>query len=153
MTIYLMRHGQAIQGADDSKRPLSESGRREVADVARFLLQRKTHVDIFYHSTKQRAQETAEIVRNILNPKVPMETKSGLAPNDAVPPIAEDMSQWRQDVMVVSHLPFLGKLVTYLVSGKEDDAVAMPTASVVILKKEAQSWIIQEVIYPEQLLK
>ena len=60
MFLYLMRHGEAVQGADDSKRPLSEKGRQEAVKVAQFLLQKGAPVDIFYQSPKQRAKETVK---------------------------------------------------------------------------------------------
>jgi phosphohistidine phosphatase len=153
MFLYLMRHGDAIQGLDDSRRPLSAKGIQEAEKIARFLAQKQTRVDVFYHSTKQRAKETAEIVKGILNPKAFIEVQSGLAPNDPIEPIVQEILKWPDNVMVVSHLPFLGKLVTQLVSGQQDDRVGMPTASVVVLKSASTTWTIEEIIYPENILK
>ena len=51
--------------------------------------------------------------------------------------------------MLVSHLPFIPKLISKLVTGREDDnMVAMPTASIVILEQSEQRWQIKEIITP-----
>ena len=148
-----MRHGEALQGADDSKRPLSQRGKEESAAVARYLLQNGAKVDIFYQSTKQRAKETAQIVKDILNPQAAVQTKSGLAPNDPVENILPELNAGNKNLMIVSHLPFLGKLVSRLVTGQEEDGIVpMPTASVVILKDSAQGlWNIKGIVAPEDI--
>ena len=152
MLLYLMRHGDALQGANDSQRSLSEKGRQDIARVAQFLLQKQAQVDIFYHSPKKRALETAEIVREILNPQAVIEAKDGLAPNDSVENILPDMARWKKNTMVVSHLPFVSKLASRLVTGREDESlVSMPAGTVVILKNSDSSWKIEGIVFPEQI--
>jgi phosphohistidine phosphatase SixA len=51
--------------------------------------------------------------------------KSGLEPNDPVAPIADALrnaprDRDRKTIMIVGHMPFLGKLVSYLKTGFED---------------------------------
>jgi phosphohistidine phosphatase len=148
MFLYLMRHGEAVQGANDSQRSLSPEGRREVTAVAQLLLRRGDRIDIFYQSTKRRAKETAQIMKDILNPQARRETKDGLAPDDPVEIILSDIAGGKENVMIVSHMPFLGNLIARLVP-VEGSKVAMKTGSVVVLRGSSkQSWKIQETISP-----
>ena len=148
-----MRHGEAVQGANDSQRPLSVKGKQESAKVGQFLLRKKVEIDIFYHSAKQRSQETAWIVKDILNPKAQFKMRDDLAPYGSAQSVMEDIQSWKNTVMIVSHLPFLPRLISLLVTGREDaNIIGMPTGSVVVLAKDSSPhWRIQEIILPEQV--
>ena len=151
MLLYLMRHGDSSPGTDDTRRPLSPKGRKDVGKVAQYLLASGAQVDVFYHSPKERAKETAQIVKDILNPKARMEMKDGFAPNDPVEKAWEGIVALKEKSMVVSHLPLLPKLISRLVTGHEDEnIIGLSAGSVIILEQSSRQWNIKEVISPEQ---
>ncbi len=77
----------------------------------------------------------------------------GLAPKDAVEPIKQELEQANRNVMIVGHLPFLGRLVAFLLTGNSDnDVVAFQFGCVVCLKREnAGEWRLQWMIVPKFL--
>lgn len=70
MRLLLLRHGPAESGStwagDDASRPLTEAGRRKVADVGLALERIGLDCDAVLTSPYVRARETAEIVADAL---------------------------------------------------------------------------------------
>jgi phosphohistidine phosphatase len=151
MRLYLVQHGDAVPEQLDPERPLSAAGRREVGAVARLLASKGTRAARVAHSGKLRAQQTAELLAAALAPDTVSETMTGLNPNDPVEPVARRISDWTSDVMLVGHLPFMGKLVARLVAGDERKPVAaFVQGTVVCLEQgEAGHWAITWMVRPE----
>lgn len=151
MRVYLARHGEAAQGENDSERPLTSRGRKELELLAHFLLPCKLQVDYFFHSDKLRAKQTAELLSKAIYCARGVEERSGLAPSDLVGPIASEIKQFGSDLALVGHMPFMGKLLSKLISGYEDrDVLLFQTATLVCLEKiEADGWIIRWALCPD----
>ena len=64
-----MRHGEALSGTPDGRRPLSQRGRDEVIALAQLASARGVAVAWIYHSGILRAQQTAELVAAVLAPR------------------------------------------------------------------------------------
>jgi phosphohistidine phosphatase len=119
MKLYLVQHGEAVPEAADPERPLSAKGREEVAAVAGWLRARGVRTGAIWHSTKLRARETADIFAEaLLAGKRPQE-RDGLAPSDHPEALLDELSAPEGDLMIVSHLPFLGKLASLLITGRD----------------------------------
>src|SRR5438876_6168012 len=118
MKLYLIQHGESKPEEQDPERMLTENGAREVQKSAEFLRAAGVSVDAIWHSGKARAQQTAEIFANAVGARERVSRHEGLAPNDAVAPIKEQIEQKDQNVMLVGHLPFLGKLAALLLTGE-----------------------------------
>jgi phosphohistidine phosphatase len=153
MKLYLVRHGNAMGGANDIVRPLSSEGIAEVKQVAEFLKVQNCQVDIVYHSIRLRARQTAEILHGCLKVKKDLMERSDLSPNDAIDEIADFIDQQKTDLMIVGHQPFMGSLVSLLVSGEEHrNLVAFSTGAVAILeRKQNGPWLIAAMIDPKNL--
>ena len=120
MRIYLMQHGEAVGEDIDVSRPLSEKGNADVLKTANFLKKAGIKIDIIWHSTKLRAKQTAQIMADIIAPEDGILEKPGLAPNDPVSIIKEEiLVENREHLMIVSHLPFLKKLASLLLFKSE----------------------------------
>ena len=76
---------------------------------------------------------------------------TGLNPNDPVEPMARTTS----DVMLVGHLPFMGKLVARLVAGDERKPVAafVPGTVVRLERGDADHWAITWMVRPQLALR
>lgn len=153
MKLYLVRHGNAVDGSNDMIRPLSKEGIAEVRKVADFLKDHGCQVDTIYHSVRLRAKQTAEILHERLKVKKLLVERSGLSPNDAVTDVADFVERHKEDIMLVGHMPFMGKLVSLLVDKESGrDLVIFRTGGVVVLeKKHGESWRIGAVIDPDIL--
>jgi phosphohistidine phosphatase len=122
--LYLVRHGEATSKEQNSERPLTDSGAKQVEQIAAWLTSTKLPVDEIRHSEKLRAQQTAEILAQHLGlPELPAETP-GLNPNDDVQLVADSLSRATKSLMLVGHLPFMGRLVGCLVVGDPEQTVA-----------------------------
>jgi phosphohistidine phosphatase len=67
------------------------------------------------HSNKLRAAQTAEEFERALG--VPRREVLGLAPKDDIDPVARELASSKDDVMIVGHQPFLGRLAAFLLCG------------------------------------
>lgn len=153
MKLYLVQHGEAVTEEVNPKRPLTKKGRRDVTKIARFLKDNNVKLDIIWHSTKMRAIETAQIIAGSILPKPIVEEKQGLAPNDSVNAILEEIAKANKDLMIVGHLPFLQKLVSLLFVGVEyQELIGFRQGGVVCLeRKETRAWQIMYLVIPEFL--
>jgi phosphohistidine phosphatase len=115
LIIYLVQHGKAFPKEADPERSLTEGGKAETRKVATRAEKLKLHVSEIVHSGKKRAYETAEILASHLTPGRTPTTCRGLDPNDDVAPIAEWLGD-KDGYMLVGHLPFLEKLVSFLIA-------------------------------------
>jgi phosphohistidine phosphatase len=123
--ILVIRHGPAGDreewektGKDDSLRPLTPKGKKEVRKAAAGLVQLVPSLDFIATSPWTRAAQTAEIVNKEYG--VDVEEVEELT-SDHRP---EELSPWlerqrdREIVGLVGHEPHLGLLVGYLLTGK-----------------------------------
>ena len=154
MKLYLVQHGDALAKEIDPERPLSERGRGDVQRTASFLDQAGVRVTHVLHSGKKRAEETAELLAASVGGARP-EKIPGIDPLDPTPEFAQTVNAWTADTMVVGHLPFMGKLVSYLVSGDETATTVTfrPGAVVCLERSEDGPWSIVWMICPELIVE
>ena len=152
MRLYLVRHGKATSDAEDPRRPLSESGRKKVGKVARQLARADVRPGEIRHSGKLRAQETAEILAEHLQPASGLQIQSGLSPDDDPASAAELAATAETDTMLVGHLPHLGRLASLLLCGNGDkDLILFKTATIVCLERGSSGdpWLLRWILSPE----
>ena len=155
MQIYLVQHGESQPEEIDPERRLTENGARAVQRVADFLrTSGGLHVDAIWHSGKARAQQTAELLGPATRAgEGALMQHDGLAPKDAVEPIKRELEQGNSNVMIVGHLPFLGRLAALLLTGNSDnEVVAFQLSCVVNLNRDdAGRWKLEWMIVPKLL--
>ena len=149
MRLYLAQHGEAKSEAEDPERSLTMRGEeetRKISDAAKRLGIRPSRI---YHSGKKRAEQTARIIGEAIN--LSAQLGRGLNPNDDVRPWVERISGEAEDLMIVSHLPFLEKLASFLVCGDERaKAVMFRYSAIVCLERSVSGrWSVNGVIKPE----
>jgi len=152
MRLYLVQHGEAVPEDVDPDRPLSDIGRADVSRVAGFLAEAGVPVDRILHSGKTRARQTADAFAAALAPgAVVAQTEGGIVPKDPTDWLAEAAAAWTDDVLVVGHLPFMGRVVSRLVAGNEDaGVVAFTPGTVVCLERDDDSgaWAVAAMVGP-----
>ena len=150
MNFYLVRHGDAVWETLDPQRPLSRLGQEQVEHVARAAAARQAQVSAIFHSGILRAQQTAEILAAHLRPAGGAQRMSGLAPQDD-PAIAKaELEAAPAPVMLVGHLPHMGRLAGLLINGDaERDAVEFAPATVVCISRESSLWQLVWVLSPD----
>ena len=137
MRLYLMRHGQAAAPQDDPQQGLTVEGRAEIERVANELLRRNLHIAVALHSEKTRAQQTAEIMTNIIAPEVTPTAHANLKPNDDPRLLLAEIDDWQEDTLITSHLPFIPALLEELTSHSgASHAISFEPGTVVCLVKD-----------------
>lgn len=156
MKLYLIQHGDAVAKERNADRPLSEKGVADAQRLAVLMARSRPDVTRIIHSNKTRARETARHLSDVLGPDLSVEEAvSGLAPNDSTDLIFEAIGQWTENVVIVGHLPFLGRLLsrlmTQMTTGTEDAQLVdfVPGTAVCLERKAADGpWIISSVLGP-----
>ena len=91
MLLYLVQHAESKSKQDDPERHLSEKGVREAEAVAAFLRPLGLGVREIWNSGKARAAETAEILARVVKSDHGVRERDGLAPNDSIRPVREQL--------------------------------------------------------------
>ena len=136
MKLWLLRHGEAEPRArTDAERNLTETGRAEVRTSAEAL--RDAPLDAILASPYARAQQTAEIVRQVIGFEGAIETVPWATPDSD---IGEAMlyldRRSERTLLLVTHQPFVGALGGWLVNGHRETPLPMATASLAELDGE-----------------
>ena len=111
--IWLLRHGDAEEGADDHARALTEKGRRQSTQAGRALAALGADIHACISSPKVRAVETAELACDPLGLEV--ETADELAGGDFDP---AELAAGRGDVLLVGHEPDFSNAVERLTGAR-----------------------------------
>ena len=122
MALYLVQHGKSLSKEEDPERGLSREGVSEVEQVAANAVRQNFQVSHIVQSGKKRALQTAEIFAEALKPAQGVSETDGLAPLDDVSLFAAAVNP-ADNLMAVGHLPFMERLVSYLVTGSMDKPV------------------------------
>jgi phosphohistidine phosphatase len=152
LLIYLIQHAEAEQEKDDPARPLSEKGVGGIRKTGAYLYRNNVRVDQILHSGKLRARQTAEIVAECITPvnyKNILET-DGLSPLDD-PGIWDDRLKYlTNDLMLVGHMPHLGRLASRLLCGDAArDIIWFTMGCVVCLERREQgNWTLRWTMTP-----
>ena len=153
MKLHLVQHGDALPKESDPQRPLSDQGRVDVERLAGFLGKSGLRVSRVLHSGKRRAEQTANLLAASVSDAAGVEAAEGINPLDSVEAFARGIGSWTQDTMVVGHQPFMGKFVSYLVSGNaEAVTVSFRPGTIVCMERgEGGGWSIAWMMRPELL--
>jgi phosphohistidine phosphatase len=152
MDLYLMQHGEARPEQEDPSRPLTERGRREVERVARAAARLGLRIPAIRHSGKLRAEQTAEILAESLDPRPDLAPLAGLAPQDDPAPSARVVAEAKTPLLLIGHLPHLSRLVSLLVVGDPTRGlVSFRMGGLVCLAKESEGWRVRFILTPESL--
>ena len=122
MPLYLVRHGVAYSEAADPDRSLTEAGKATVDGMAQLAAAFNIPVSQILHSGKTRARQTADIFSKHLKPSEGVAEIKAINPYDDVTKIAPELDPVL-NTMIVGHLPFLERLVSYLVTGSPDRSI------------------------------
>ena len=82
-----------------------------------------------------------------------MEARRGLDPLDPPEPVAREAAIWTQDVMLVGHLPFMGRLASRLIAGSEEGEWLgfRPGSLACLEKRPGGGWTLLWMVNPELL--
>lgn len=151
MKLYLVQHGEAVDKTVDPDRPLSDQGRADVEDIARLIAGAGAAPEQIQHSGKTRARQTAEIFAAVLDTGAGVSEVDGIGPLDSAAALSQRLPSPGGERMICGHQPFMGKLVSHLLTGDEETSlVAYSPGSVACLEhSEETGWVLCWFVRPE----
>lgn len=149
MLLYLVRHGKAEPGIEDAARPLTPAGRKAVRRMADRLAGTGMHIARLETSDLVRAKETAEILAAALGGTVV--EADDLYPSANVERVVQRLpTDQREPLMLVGHLPFMGRLATSLLTGNPSaQLLRFRTGAVACLGNDNGWWELQWFLPPD----
>jgi phosphohistidine phosphatase len=150
MRLYVLQHGDAVPEADDPDRPLSPRGRQDMERLRDLLASRGHRVERVLHSGKTRALQSAELVAQGVLSSGAAQATAGLRPKDDPANFIDRLPVLGSDLLIASHMPFVGQLVAALVTGNAGaQCVAFSPGTLVVLAGEpGAGWLIELVLPP-----
>ncbi|MGB3123311.1 MAG: phosphohistidine phosphatase SixA [Pseudomonas sp.] len=132
MKLWILRHGEAEGHArTDAERNLTEHGRGEVLRSAAHLIGQP--ISAIIASPYARAQQTAQLVRDALGFVPDIRTVPWLTPEGNPLQVLERLDT-DDSVLLVSHQPLVGSLISFLQHGHLRQPEPMHTASLAELE-------------------
>jgi phosphohistidine phosphatase len=127
MILYVLRHAIAIDRDEwrkaDADRPLTDEGIDKMEKGARGMKALKVEFDHLLTSPLRRAYDTAVITADAFSAKKKLRVSRSLAPDGdpkaLIRHLALDFRSW-ESVLLVGHEPYLGKLISVLLTGHPD---------------------------------
>ena len=133
MEIWILRHAKAEEGGPatpDEERELTPAGHERMRSVAKAIAGLEPKLDAILTSPLVRARQTAEPVARALSLEDEVIETNALVPGaDPKEILREIEKRGLSRVMVVGHMPHLGRLLGYLLTGRPDTAIEMKKAS------------------------
>jgi phosphohistidine phosphatase len=152
MDLYLVQHGKAKPESEDPERSLTDRGEDTVRRMAAWAAQVGLRVDQIRHSGKRRAEQTAALLAERLNPAKGVIAVEGLKPNDDVRLVAKVIPAEQGAVMLVGHLPHLSRLANLLLTGDPESSVLrFQLAGIVCLSNQEGQWTVNWLMPPDLL--
>ena len=122
MKVYLMQHALAYSSEEDQERPLSPAGIDQAKAAAKGIKRLGLTFDLIVASPKRRAHQTAALIaEGVRFPLSDILTTEAVLPQsqpqELLDLLQKESSQ--SSVLVVGHMPQLGKLSSQLLQGGE----------------------------------
>ena len=151
MRLILVQHGEAVDKTVDPERPLSPRGNLDVEGVALALARASVAPQAIVHSGKTRAKQSAEIFQRVLDSKGRAAEITGIGPLDSVSKFAERTREMSADTLVCGHQPFMGRLVSQLLTGDQEVPLVTysPGSAACLERNGGGSWTLVWFLRPE----
>jgi phosphohistidine phosphatase len=148
MAVYLVQHGKSLPKEKDPDKGLSDTGRQETLKIADVAKMYQVTVSVIGHSGKARAEQTAQIFREVLKKDAPLEKLDGIGPIDDVADLGNRIDP-ESGMMIVGHLPYMERLVSFLTAGNPDlHVIRFQNSGIVCLDRDENGWYIKWTLNP-----
>jgi phosphohistidine phosphatase len=153
MYLYLMQHGEAKSKEEDPTCSLSEKGTEDVRKIAEFARGMNIEVQRIFHSGKERALQTAQMLEGYIKVTMSVENTDGLAPMDEPEIWLTRLSDIKENTMLVGHLPQLDRLSALILTGSKGRGIIdFQRGCIVCLKRDDDgNWTVDWITKPGML--
>ena len=116
--LIIMRHAKSSWDlpVSDHQRPLNERGLKNAPEMGRRILKSQVIPEIIYSSDAVRAFTTAQLVRDYINPNIPIQVEPKIYDStlQTLLKIIESFDEKYATVLMVGHNPTISLLANYL---------------------------------------
>jgi phosphohistidine phosphatase len=151
LNLYILQHGEAEPEEVDPGRALSELGRRDIRLLAMHMQNVGVQLGRILHSGKLRAEQSARLIAESVPPGIEPEQAEGLKPNDDPAVIAGVIESSRESILIVSHMPFVSRLCSMLLTGATETAFASVPGTLFCLEYTDGKWRLAYMLRPDFL--
>jgi phosphohistidine phosphatase len=151
LNLYILQHGEAVAKEIDPERPLSEHGKRDIRILARHMQNMDVQLGNVFHSGKLRAEQSARLIAATLSPEIQPVQTEGLNPNDDPAVIIGDIEQMNENILIASHMPFVSRLCSTLLTGTTEAEFASVPGTLFCLEKAEDKWRLSYMLRPDFL--
>jgi len=151
LNLYILQHGEAVPKEIDPERPLSEQGVRDIRNLAMHMQNMGVQLGNIFHSGKLRAQQSARLIAEVLSPEIEPVQTDGLNPNDDPSVILDDIQQMHGNILIASHMPFVSRLCSVLLTGTDNAEFDSLPGTLFCLEKNDYKWRLAYMLRPDFL--
>jgi phosphohistidine phosphatase len=147
MILYIIRHAIAVQAGtngsaeDDSQRPLTDEGRKKMRKIAKGLKELEVQIDLVMTSPYLRAAQTTKILAKKFDlSKEQVITTDNLMPTGYPDRLIDEINKKYSEVenlVLVGHEPYVGNLISMLISGDPTNSITLKKGGVCRLSLES----------------
>lgn len=152
MMLYLMRHADAMEGADDEARPLSPKGRAQARAMGRFFKRSGVRFTSAFSSPMARARQTVELaLESCQHGAAKLVRDAEELRNEAS---LDQFHRWlahlpREGViLLVGHMPSMSAHLAELLEGKRSGSFDLAKGAVAGLEHCGHGWRLRLFIDP-----
>lgn len=146
-SLFLVRHGEALPESQDSVRPLSSRGAKELEKSAKYVAAQNIQIDEIMHSNKLRARQTAEILSKHIGPARGLREAGGMNPMDDPQPWLDELTVSKDKLMLVGHLPFMSRLASLLLTRRMNSScIVFYPGTIAAFRNSEGDWAVEWVI-------
>ena len=147
MYLYLIQHALSKSKEEDPERSITDIGKAETEKTAQYFKSLNPEIHVIWQSGKKRAKETADIFAHLLGIDNRILEHTNLSPNDPLEPITSALEKMQKNVVIVGHLPFLSRLISYLTTGTVScQIVKFKNSGIICLERTGEQWSINWII-------
>ena len=156
MRLYLICHAHAVpreETEDLNKRPLSDRGRRDARNLAKFLKDNNESIDRILHVDTSWTRENAELMGQELGGVKVEATAYPLKADDDIAPFIAEIAASSSNIALTGPSNICFKTISQLLTGRQQPYVAAFANGVCACLERADdgTWAIQWMNRPEQL--
>jgi phosphohistidine phosphatase len=133
MEIWVLRHAKAEEAGpagSDELRPLTPGARKSMRSVAQAIARLEPKLDAILTSPLLRARQTAEPVARALGRRDLLIETESLSPGADPKEILREIGKRRLGgALLVGHMPHLGRLLGYLLTGRSNAMINIRKAA------------------------
>jgi phosphohistidine phosphatase len=145
----LLRHAKSDRpaGVEDHERPLARRGRRDSANMGRYMAAEGLVPDLAIVSTARRTQETWELARPAFEAEITRQDERRIydASPSSILDVTHEVDSRIHKLLLVGHNPGLYDLVLKLIGTARESDLArlqqkLPTAGLVVIDFDIDLW-------------